>query len=512
MTASKVSIELLPQGNQIDVKKKVPLKDSLFPFNVEFPCGGQGRCQGCRVRVLKGQAPIEPEDKILLSTKSLKEGWRLACCMRAHDSLQLEVAQWKSPILEDDRSFAFTPASGLGVAVDIGTTTIVAQLLDLKTGNVLAVRSGLNLQAKHGSDIMSRIHAAVYQGMQSELREILRKQVGDMVSGLMKSISSPEEHASSKLTLGVLVGNTVMHHLFCGISLEPLSEHPFESNDGTHYEFHSSDLGWKDLNPECTFHFLPCMGSFVGSDLLAGVIGQKIHLSKEPYLLVDLGTNGEIILGNREHMLCASTAAGPAFEGANISMGMRASSGAISGVTGQENTLECHVLGGGKAHGLCGSGLVDAVAVFLDQKRISPNGRVRNNQGLPLTGKVTLHPCDIRELQLAKGAIAAGIRIIGREWGISASDIKTVFLAGAFGNYLNLKSARRIGLLNFSLDRITPVGNSALHGAKQALFNIPSTLATCHQLLKTTRHISLNDDPEFMDLFVENMGFPDSSF
>ena len=190
-------------------------------------------------------------------------------------------------------------------------------------------------------------------------------------------------------------------------------------------------------------------------------------------------------------------------------MGMRASSGAISGVTERKGALECHVLGGGNARGLCGSGLVDAVAICLDQKRILPNGRVQDNREIPLSGKVTLHPCDVRELQLAKGAIAAGIRILARAWGIDESSLEKVYLAGAFGNYINLRSARRIGLLNFSPDRIFPAGNSALHGAKRALFDIQSTLKTCDLILKNTRHVSLNESPEFMDLFVEEMGFPE---
>lgn len=507
---SKVSIELLPLGKKIEVEKGAAIKDLLFPYDVEFPCGGLGRCKGCRVRVLKGKALIGPDDEALLSSESLKQGWRLACCMRAHDSLQLEIAQWESNILGDDRSFTFTPEEGLGVAVDIGTTTVVAQLLDLTTGKVLAVRSALNLQAKHGSDIMSRIHAAIHQGMESELTNIIRKQVGHLVSQLMDSFSSSSKKSCAKLSRVVLVGNTVMHHLFCGIPIEVLAEHPFETTKGNQRTFKTGGLGWDQLDTESKVHFLPCMGSFVGSDLLAGAIAQNIHLSKEPCLLVDLGTNGEILIGNRERMLCASTAAGPAFEGAKISMGMRASSGAISKINGHEGTLECHVLGGGEARGLCGSGLVDAVAVCLDQKRILPNGRVPGNKEIPLSGMVNLNPLDIRELQLAKGAIAAGIQVLSREWEIPDLSFQKVFLAGAFGNYINLSSAQRIGLLHSPIDRILPAGNTALLGAKRALFDIQSTLNTCEHILKNTRHVSLNESPEFMDLFVENMGFPEN--
>ena len=223
--------------------------------------------------------------------------------------------------------------------------------------------------------------------------------------------------------------------------------------------------------------FLPCLGSFVGSDILAGLLATSLHEHDDLAALIDLGTNGEIVVGNRQRLLCASTAAGPAFEGARISMGMRAATGAISEVHAQDGKLHCHVLGNGAPRGVCGSGLVDAAAAGLDLGWISPKGRLANGESLTLAPPVALTQWDVRELQLAKGAIAAGLRILLEQWGAQAIELAQVYVAGAFGNYINYASARRIGLLDFPAEKIQPAGNTALLGAKLALFDLRNTTA-----------------------------------
>jgi uncharacterized 2Fe-2S/4Fe-4S cluster protein (DUF4445 family) len=246
----------------------------------------------------------------------------------------------------------------------------------------------------------------------------------------------------------------------------------------------------------------------VGSDILAGVLATKLHESEAPVALVDLGTNGEIVVGNRDRMLCTSTAAGPAFEGARISVGMRAATGAISEVRVEQGALACHVIGNVQPRGICGSGLVDAVACALDLGWVQPNGRFHNREVLKLRPPVQLIQSDLRELQLAKGAIAAGLRILVRRWGAAPADLARVYLAGAFGNYINLDSARRIGLLDAPADRIQPAGNTALLGAKLALFGLAKDGADYGEILRKVSHVSLNEDPEFHDVFVECMTFP----
>ncbi len=499
-----VQIELLPLGRTFAVNRDAPLQDFLFAHGVEFPCGGRGRCKGCKVRLLAGDLPISPEERARLTPAELAGGWRLACRARATGDLRLELAQWETAVLGDDSAFTFTPQEGLGIAVDLGTTTLVGQLLDLRSGRVLAIQTALNGQARFGADFMSRIDRAITgpEG-QAQLQQTIREQVGHLGAQLLASAQA----APDALRHVVLVGNTVMHHLFCGLSVEPLARVPFESPTPGARRLSAGDLGWA-LPRAVPVHFLPCLGGFVGSDLLAGILATRLHESEALTALVDLGTNGEIILGNRERILCASTAAGPAFEGARISVGMRAATGAISAIRIEKGALRCHVLGNVQPRGICGSGLVDAAACALDLGWMKPNGRLHHRAALRLRAPVQLIQEDIRELQLAKGAIAAGLRILLRQWGATSADLARVHLAGAFGNYINWDSARRIGLLDVPTEKVHPAGNTALLGAKLALFHLAEEGADYADLLRKVRHIPLHEDPEFHETFVDCMGFP----
>lgn len=513
--AEAIAITLHPLGRTLTVERGTRLQDVLFAQGVEFPCGGRGRCKGCRVKVLAGELPVTADDIRRLNARELGEGWRLACQAIVERDLSLELAQWEATILADNSTFEFTPRDGLGVAIDLGTTTVVGQLLDLRTGHVLAVRAALNTQARHGADIMSRIDYAVLRGGQRVLEQLIREQIGGLVRELLDAASAtPDE-----LRDVVIVGNTAMHHLFCGLDITPLSAHPFEpeANGNGVQGFTAKDLGWHEpsgapgcaaISPHTNAYFLPGFGSFVGSDLLAGVLATRMHEDLALTVLVDLGTNGEIVVGNRDRMLCASTAAGPAFEGARISCGMRAATGAISEVSIAESRLQCRVIGQTAARGICGSGLVDAVACALDLGLVQSDGKLTNSGDLLLTPSVSLIQTDIRELQLAKGAIAAGIRILLQQWGATLDDVQRVWLAGAFGNYINRASARRIGLINFPPGKVLPAGNTALLGAKLALFNLPSEAGTYAAIRSRTRHVPLNEDPQFMDIYVDEMRFP----
>jgi uncharacterized 2Fe-2S/4Fe-4S cluster protein (DUF4445 family) len=299
-----------------------------------------------------------------------------------------------------------------------------------------------------------------------------------------------------------------MHHLFCGIDCTPLSHFPFEPTDDGAVNFAPASLGWP-LGDGATVRFLPCLGGFVGSDILAGIIATNLHASPAPLCLIDLGTNGEIVVGWRDRLLCCSTAAGPAFEGARIMMGMRASTGAIAEVRNASPGLLCKVLGDGNPRGICGSGLVDAVAVLLDNGTILPGGRFADKSpSVLLMDPVRLSQTDIRELQLAKGAVAAGVRILLQRAGLRFEDIEKVFVAGAFGNYVSTASARRIGLLAFPPEKIFPAGNTALRGAKRELFEAPED---CLRLAERVEHVSLHAHHDFQEIYVEEMTFPSGS-
>ena len=357
------------------------------------------------------------------------------------------------------------------------------------------MRTGLNPQVAHGADVMSRVFFALTS---RALTDGIRRFLGGMVTDLAG------DRAGQVVDI-VLVGNTVMHHLFCGLDPKPLSHVPFSSPSLGEQRFSPADLGWT-LPAATVIRFLPCLGGFVGSDILAGIAAVDLGRDDALRALVDLGTNGEIALGNRERILVASTAAGTAFEAGAIRQGMRAANGAISHVTVGEGRLECVVMGGGDPKGICGSGLVDAVAAGLDTGAILPNGRIADgSRAFPLAGTVSLIQADIRELQLAKGAIAAGMRILLKHWGARAADVQTLYLSGAFGNYVRPRSAVRIGLLEISQDRLAAAGNTALRGAKRLLAagNTPVRAGIDHVMLAA--------DPAFEETFAACMGFPGSN-
>lgn len=535
-------LRLLPAGVDITAPAGSPLRDLLFDQGVEFPCGGNGRCRGCKIHLIDGELPITPIMRDRLTEMELAEGWRMACQCRLNQNLSIELRQWSIPVLTDNTAFPFISQEGLGIAADIGTTTVAAQLVDLSSGQVIGVRTGLNPQACHGADLMSRIQYAIEDGSQSELESLIHTLVYAMVTDLLQGVPC----SNKPLRRIVLVGNTAMHNLFCGIDVTPLAYSPFEPKDGsrqvrdyTSISFLSTDhanssspsylrgesqdemafsnlpslvrrgsAGSSELPSKVQFDFLPCLGGFVGSDILAGILATGIAECDELSCLLDLGTNGEIVIGNSTGLYCASTAAGPAFEGARISMGMRASNGAIWKVQPDKaNTgFRCETIGKIHPLGICGSGLVDAVAALLDYGLIKKNGRFTDgSKQLLIADPVYLTQADIREVQLAKAAIASGVHILLKRWGASLHDVKRVYLAGAFGNYINRSSAYRIGLLPWEPDIIEPVGNTALLGAKIALCH--PDICYDHITSKIT-HFTISVDPEFQDIFVDQLLFP----
>ena len=500
-SAGFVTVQLQPLGAELRVPNGTPLRDILFSYGVEFPCGGHGRCRKCKVKLVQGAMPVTEKEAGILDKNEIEDGWRLACCASVSGNVTLEIGQWETQILADDTHFSFEPREGFGIVVDIGTTTLVAQLLNLNNGNVQGVRSALNPQAPFGSDVMSRVQAAVTGGKLTELTQTIREGVGKLI----EELSPP-----SPLNEIVLAGNTVMHHLFCGIDPEPLSHYPFHVEDGGLKEFHAAELGW-ELPDNPLVQFLPCLGGFVGSDILAGIVACGLDQAYDLTGLLDLGTNGEIVLGSRDHLLCASTAAGPAFEGGRISTGMRAATGAIAEARVENGRFLIHVIGGGKPRGICGSGLVDLAAVGLELGRITPSGRFNNGaKEWRIADPILLAQRDIRELQLAKGAIAAGVRLLLDAYPARMEEVGHVYLAGAFGNYVNRESARRIGLVEFAEETIMPAGNTSLLGAKLILFRTKPEDRDFAELRSIVEHVPLADDPKFQDTYVDSMSFPDT--
>ena len=492
MTPALVRIRLEPLAIEFDAPRGAPLLPSLAEHGIEFPCGGDGICGGCRARVLSGWLSITTADQNHFSPNELGNGWRLACQARADGPLVMECAQWRMDVLTDISGVAGAGKRGLGIAIDLGTTTIAAQMIDLSSGQVVAVETMLNPQAASGSDVMSRIRA-VLEG--ADLTRVIRETLGRMIATLAAG-------REREIVEVILVGNTVMHHLFCGLNVEPLSHVPFVSPDMGEQRFRPDDLGW-GLPESCVIRFARCIGGFVGADILAGLVAVDMAHCEELIALIDLGTNGEIAIGNREGVVCASTAAGPAFEAGAIRMGMRAVTGAVSHVSVADGAIHATIIGDTKPRGICGSGLVDAVATGLCSGAILPSGRIADGSKVfPVVDPVSLWQGDIRELQLAKGAIAAGFELLLRHIGANVDQLRRIYLAGAFGNYVQIDSAIAIGLLAAPKEIIHAAGNTALRGAKMLLMQSEAPT------LPEIRHISLAAEPGFQDEFAACMTFP----
>jgi uncharacterized 2Fe-2S/4Fe-4S cluster protein (DUF4445 family) len=490
----RIEIDLRPLGKVVSVNAGTPLIDVLHEFGVEFPCGGKGTCGSCKVKLLQGEIKVNPVQQQKLYKLKLGKDWRLACYCKAESDITLEISQFDNIILADNSTFDFKSRQGFGIAVDLGTTTVVAQLVNLENGHVLDSVSDVNPQVRFGADLISRIQSCL-DGNQQEIQNLIRTKIGFMI----QSIILKHQVEIAKVTI---VGNTVMQHIFSGLPVNSLSFYPFNSPDLGAQKFTRAELKW-DLPGNTEIQFYPSIGSFVGSDILAGIAATKMTKNENYTVLIDLGTNGEIVVGNRDKIICASTAAGPAFEGAKISQGMRATTGAISSVIFENGELKTHVIGNVTAKGICGSGLIDVMAILLNREEIGMFGEINSGEDkMKLTKQVSITQQDIREFQLAKAAIAAGTQILLNQLGITYNDIDNVFIAGGFGNFLNIDNVIRTGLIECAAEKIVKLGNTALIGAKMFLFEDEEII---QNILSKTTHINLEADPNFQDIYIDKM-------
>jgi uncharacterized 2Fe-2S/4Fe-4S cluster protein (DUF4445 family) len=423
-----------------------------------------------------------------------------------------------------------TTKKNYGVAVDIGTTTVVSTVVDLNTGNDLAVASALNTQATHGADVISRINYATES-------EHGLDELGDRVVHVINQIT---EYACAEARIDcknvyevTVVGNTTMTHLFLKVPASNLSVMPYIGVFSDPVEATASEIGF-NINPKANVYVLPNIAGFVGADTVGVILASALNRSETIKLAIDIGTNGEVALGSYKKLLTCSTAAGPAFEGAMITHGMRGASGAIERVQLEDRPVY-QVINGGKPIGICGSGLIDVVAEMLRLGIVDETGRMTPPDELDISPelktyirrsdeygphlvlyesdgqKVVITQRDIRQVQLAKGAIKAGIEILMRKLGIKLEDISEVLLAGAFGNYIKKENAIRLGLIpNFPLDKVHFIGNAAEAGAKMALMS-KEAREEAVRISKGTEYVELATDPNFQNEFMEAMMFPSAS-
>lgn len=384
-------------------------------------------------------------------------------------------------------------------AVDLGSTSIVVYLMDGLTGRRLSVRSMLNPQKKYGADVVTRSSYALEHGA-----EILSSCAGEAVNHLLREAAWECSRSSEDIVRIIMAGNTCMHHLFLEIPTDSLVVAPHEPKIKKAVKRKALDYGLL-VHPSAELWWLPVIGGFVGADTVACILASGLYEQEELVLLVDIGTNAELVLGNCRRRIACSTAAGSAFEGIKTSCGMRGNDGAIDHVTLENGQLAYHVIGETEAVGICGSGLLDAAACLLKTGAVDETGRME--KAWYFTPKVVVSQNDIRELQLAKAAIAAGLRLLCNRYGAVCSDIREVQLAGAFGNYMDPDSACAVGLLPKELkDKIRPIGNAAGEGAQRAALNMEEYEA-CSRLAEETEFLELAGDREFADLFMEELLF-----
>jgi uncharacterized 2Fe-2S/4Fe-4S cluster protein (DUF4445 family) len=471
-----------------------------------------------------------------LSEAGFKDG-RMAF---SHNSLVklggiLRQADWRLRLSyidgETPRAVSISPITSrktrFGLAVDIGTTTIVGYLVDLKTGRLVDVGSTYNSQMRHGDDVITRIVFASEGGGLGQLRSA----VLDDINGIIKNVAERHNIAFEDIELAVISGNTTMEHLFWGIDPASIREEPYVPAATFFPVFRGAEAALR-MNPEGPVYTVPSVASYVGGDIVAGVLASRMHLSDEIALFMDIGTNGEIAIGNREWLITAACSAGPCFEGSGILHGMRATEGAIESVRiTPELEVETGVIGNGATapRGICGSGMIDAISQMFLRGIINPKGgfimevasrtgRLREGPygtefllagdiGTP-SGPITLTGPDIENVLRAKAAIYAGVSVLLREVGLAPDAIRKVYIAGGFGNFLDVEKAIILGMLpDMPLEKFVFLGNTSVTGAYLCLVS-DDLRKEAESIAARMTYMELSVSRAFMDEYMSALFLP----
>lgn len=390
-----------------------------------------------------------------------------------------------------------------GLAVDVGTTTLVMDLVDLDSGRTVDTEAGLNSQVKRGADVISRIAYAFGDPAKAiELRELILGSLNGMVGRLL---SRSRLDPSSVYEI-VISGNTAMNHLLLGAPVETLATAPYHALFSRIPAMPAAEAGFR-VHPEGRTYFSPNIRSFVGGDIASGLVASRLVRKRGRFLLIDLGTNGEIVLKTGFDLVATSTAAGPAFEGMNISSGMPALPGAIYRAD-DDGGLRISTLGGGAPRGICGTGLIDLIAISLARGEISPRGAIQNEaKEIRVAAGIALTQEDVRQMQLACAAVKTGLRMMLEDNGLTVSDLDGIYIAGAFGNYLNIRNSMSLGLLpRLDKDKLTFIGNSSLAGARLLLLS-KKERDRVEDLVQKIAFVSLASNPGFQDRFIQALEF-----
>lgn len=496
----KKSITVTLHGRKLSSTSPVLLSELL---GMETPCGGHGSCGKCKVTARGELSPVSDREKVLLSPAEISRGIRLACLTYAVGDCEITppASAQSGQILTigEPRPLAITAPvfANYGVCVDLGTTTLAARLYNTE-GKLLATDARLNPQSRFGADVISRIETAL-GGSANALADAIRNALEEALLSLAQSAQIDVCNVDG----AVITGNAVMLSLLTRTSVKPFSHAPFAVDRLFGETLTAGDLGIRVLQKNTPVYLPPCISAFVGADTVCAILATRLCEGVSA-LLADVGTNGELALWHREKLTVCSTAAGPAFEGVGISMGMCAGEGAIDKTSIVNGAPFVHVIGEGSPVGICGSGLVDAISAMLDLELLDESGYLEEDPFV-LCAPVTLTQRDIRMLQLAKSAICAGLLTLTETERVRADDLHALFVAGGFGSYLDLRSAARIGLLPSSLaKKAVIVGNAALDGAARLLFD-EALRKIAVKIAASATLLSLADSPIFARLYTEGM-------
>ena len=540
-----MSVELHINNRQGEATPGSSLFEYAESMGVRVPtsCRKQGKCKECLVEVTEGMpclsAPVPEEahlqDHFRLSCRAqvVSESGVVRCHTMHRGAMRIETHALQLPvshrdlkrdptvtrdgdrILLDGEEIDRTDGPIYGLAMDLGTTTVVLRLLDLETGEIIADASFENPQRFGGSDVMARIHYdTVNKG------KLLQRTLAGYLTHAIEDLPV-DPHAIYEL---VVAGNSTMRDLFFRLSVYSIGQDPYQSltelerdagkRTGTSLSASAKRLGLP-IHPKARVYGLPIISGHVGADAAACMLAVDLAHEERLVALMDIGTNTELIVGNKDKILAASCPAGPAFEGGNIACGMPGLPGAIEKVAfGPEGAIVTEVIGGGEPEGLCGSGLVDLMSELLKHKQMNSLGRFElEDDAVEIAlyaenGRtISFKESDVNELAQAKGANVAGLHIVMKEYGISFDDLDVFYLAGGFGRHLRVAASKRIGLIpNLDDAKILQVGNVAIEGACIALLS-RAKRNELEDLVKKVIHCRLETDPDFFDYFVEGCQF-----
>ncbi len=395
-----------------------------------------------------------------------------------------------------------------GMAVDLGTTTVVVNLIDLDTGGTVAGAAGYNDQILMGEDVLSRIERAE-EGDLERLRQLALGSINRLTVEAIAAIDG----STDQVTTAVVAGNTAMAHMMLGVDPSSIRYHPYSPAFNASPMLSAGEIGLKIL-PAAPVMLVPGTAAWVGGDITAGVVSSGMHRRSELSLLIDVGTNGEVVLGNRDWLMCCSSSAGPAFDGGEVACGMRAMDGAIDRVG---SDLGFHVLGDAPPRGICGSGLIDLIAAMLEQGIVDRKGRLQDHisvterdgiKEMTLCPGIAVNEDDIANLIRSKAAVFAAIRCLLRAAGLTIGAVERLHLAGGFGHYVDPDNAVAIGLLpDIPRDRFSYLGNSSLAGARDVLLSTPRRLEA-REVAASMTYVDLSTSPEFFDEFTSALFLP----